>query len=213
MKTTNPFLNASRAAFAELTTAEAKAWYRVKFSEFSAFLGNLAHRGISTVTRLVKPHSETTPLVPVAVETTAVEKSVPVPKTQESIAAVAFVPDVDSPEDSVNNSGLEYIETSATLDLFVQPSSNGQEETPNFHSHQISVEEAEAPETLDEEEDSVVDALDYEPTELAENLDSDEGDSGEGDSGEAQELEEPEETEQSEEVEPEVFASRARLSC
>ena len=195
MTPTNPFLNASRAAFAELTTAEAKAWYRVKFSEFSAFLGNLAHRGISTVTRLVKPHSETTPLVPVAVETTDVDGVSPLPETQETIAAVAPVTEVDSFDELVNN-GLENSETSADLDLGFDPSTHEQQETTISQPLETTVEEAEDPETLDTEEVSESEALDDEPTQLSDDEDSDEEDSVE--------------EEDSAKVEAEFFVSRAR---
>ena len=199
MTPTNPFLNASRAAFAELTTAEAQAWYRLKSNDFSAFLVNVAHRGISTVTRLIKPNSSALPVVPVVVENTAVEDDSSVPEIQEPSAYVALVPEVDSEDESVND-GLEKSETFADPDLGLYPSTHEQQETVTSEAVESAVGEAEDPEAPEIEEVSAADALDAEPTEPADYEDS-----------RAQEAEDSEND--SEETETELFllgGSRAR---
>ncbi|MGA7934285.1 MAG: hypothetical protein WCA35_12120, partial [Kovacikia sp.] len=50
----NPLLRATRAAFAELTTLEAQAWYCTQAKATAAVAKTIAHSSKATITRLLK---------------------------------------------------------------------------------------------------------------------------------------------------------------
>lgn len=58
MTTTNPLLKATRAAFAELTTPEAHAWYRAQAQATAEGAKAIAHRTIVAVRHLLKPKQD-----------------------------------------------------------------------------------------------------------------------------------------------------------
>ena len=58
MTTTNPLLKATRAAFTELTTSEARTWYRAQAEVMAVGAKAIAHLGIATVGHLLRPKQD-----------------------------------------------------------------------------------------------------------------------------------------------------------